>query len=208
MIAIALLTCDRYDYTLRTLSSLVEHNDLSRFALFHADDASEDPRIVPLAQSYGFQTVVQNPERRGWLRTRTALLRQAARDSTWILNLENDIESVRPFPWALFRFVRKNRYISSLRLYGRFKDRDKRQACLTRHKRTGMEVDWRPLRNAPEMSQIGYIHWSAQPAVTRSSDIVALHRYGMEPSGYTVRVKKNAMVHIGVQRTASIEASC
>jgi hypothetical protein len=209
VIAICLLTCDRYDYTRRTLFSLSSHNDLSHFALFHADDASTDSRIAPLVQSYGFRTVVQNTERQGWLTTRTALLRKAAKRHQWILNLENDIESLRPFPWPLFNFIKGRKDVSSLRLYGRFKDREKRDACLTRDKRTGLEVQWKPFRHAPEKSQIGAIHWSAQPAVTRSHDVVALHRHGMDLPGCTVRVKKNVMAHIGVERTTPLqEVSC
>ncbi len=212
MIAVCLLTCDRLDYTLRTLSSFAEHNDLSQFALFHADDASNDPRVSVAAQSFGFRTVVQNRERKGWLLTRTALIKAAMKEHRWILNLENDIESLRPFPWALFHFIRKRRDVSSLRLYGRYKDRRKFDACLTFHKRTRLDVHWRPLRHAPEMSQIGWIHWSAQPSVTRSSALWNLHRHGEDLEGLTVRVKKNVMVHIGTERTIPrpdpVEVAC
>lgn len=202
MIAVALLTCDRFDYTARTLDSFARHNDLSQFRLFHADDASEDPRVIPLVQSYGFRTVVRNRERSGWLQTRTKLIRKAIKHKArWILNLENDIESVRPFPWPLFRFIEPRGDICSLRLYGRYKDSHKRDACLTFHKQTREETHWRPLRRAPELAQIGRIHWSAQPSVTRASALWDLHRYGMDLSDYTVRVKKNVMVHIGVERT-------
>lgn len=201
MIAIALLTCDRFAYTDRTLASLAQHNDLRQFLLLHADDASEDSRVGPLVRSYGFKTIVQNRTRAGWLQTRTKLIRLAARQSAWILNLENDIESVRPFPWSLFNFIRSRSDVSSLRLYGRYKDRHKTDACLKHHKRTGLPVPWKPLRHAPEKSQIGLIHWSAQPSVTRARTLVDLHKYGMDLPSHTVRVKKNVMVHIGVERT-------
>lgn len=213
MIAITLLTCDRFDYTARTLASLAAQNDLSKFVLLHGDDASTDDRIVPLVRSYGFRTVVQNREREGWLATRRALIRVATKRSEWILNLENDIESLRPFPWAFFNFLRKRSEIVSLRLYGRYKDRGRKDPCLTRHKRTGEEVNWRPFRNAHEKAQIGMIHWSAQPSVTRTAAVWDLHRYGVELEGFTVRVKKNVMAHIGTERTAppelpAMEATC
>jgi hypothetical protein len=207
-IAVCLLTCDRYEYTAATVSSFVKCNDVSRFLLLHADDASEDPRIAPLVQSYGFTTVIQHKARRGWLRTRTRLLSYAAKRASWILNMENDIETVRPFPWKLFRFVARRPDVSSLRLYGMYKDRDRLDACLTRSKVSGLEVDWRPFRDAPEKSQIGLIHWSAQPSVTRASEVLDHHLYGSPLSGWTVRVKKNVCFHIGTERTPPLEVAC
>jgi hypothetical protein len=214
VIAVALLTCDRYDYTRQTVESFARHNDLSRFTMLHVDDASTDPRIVPLVQSYGFKTVLRHETRRGWLVSRTRLLRRAAKRAEWILNLENDIETVRPFPWALFKFAAKDYSISCLRLYGRWKDRERRDACLTRHKATGEPVKWRPYKGAPEASQIAAIHWSAQPSVTRADDLLSHHRIGGPPlGGWTVRPKKNVTYHIGVERTIQpepvhVEATC
>jgi GT2 family glycosyltransferase len=214
VIAVALLTCDRAEYTARTLKTFAEHNDLSRFVLLHADDGSEDTRNNDLAQSYGFTTVVDHPKRRGWLVTRTRLLRRAAKRAPWIFNLENDIETVREFPWRLFEYAAKDYSISCVRLYGRWKDRARLDACLTRHKATGEPVEWRPFRGAPESSQIGRVHWSAQPSVTRSDDLVSHHRISGPPlGGFTVRPKKNVTFHIGLERTPPLalpvmEATC
>lgn len=208
-IAVALLTCDRVDYTARTLETFARHNDLSRFILLHADDGSVDTRNEELAQKYGFRTVVRHQFRRGWLVTRLRLIRRAAKRAPWILSLENDIETVREFPWALFTYAAKDPGISCLRLYGRWKDRARKDACLTRHKATGEWVRWRPFRGAPEDSQIGLIHWSAQPSVTRADDLVSHHRPGGPPlGGLTVRPKKNVTYHIGVERTAPLEVAC
>jgi hypothetical protein len=206
-IAVALLTCDRVDYTARTLQSFRACNpDVSRFVLLHGDDGSVSDENHALARAHGFQTVVQARSRMGWRVTRPALLETAAYLSPWILLLENDIESVRPFPWTLFDFVRKHPQIYCLRLYGRFKDAAKTELCLSTHKREGhTPVEWRPLRNGPEMSQVGRIHWSAQPCVTRSRELLSLHRTGHEPTGYTARVKKNVMSHFGSQRTAPLQ---
>jgi hypothetical protein len=213
VIAVALLTCDRYDYTRRTLETFAQHNDLSQFKLLHADDASTDPRIVPLVQSYGFSSVVEQRTRRGWLHTRTWLMKTAVKVAPWVLYLENDIETDRPFPWDLFRFIAKTgSNVSSLRLYGRYKDRDRKDACLTRYKGTkyqnaggGTNVTWRPLQRAPEASQIAYIHWSAQPSVTRTEEVLEHHMAKAPLRGWTVRVKKNVMFHIGTERTAPLE---
>jgi hypothetical protein len=203
-IAVCLLTCGREAYTRKTLETFTAHNGGDpRFLLLHADDASETTENRQLAEAHGFTTVVQSTQRRGWKIVRLRLFEQAAKDAAWILFLENDIESLRPFPWALFDAVRRDDAdISCLRLYGRFKDSAKTDKCLETHKRRGhIPVRWRPWRDAPEPSQVGTIHWSSQPSVTRAQELISLHRRGTEPSGLTVRVKKNVMAHFGVERT-------
>jgi hypothetical protein len=208
-IAVCLLTCDRDDYTATTLSTFTAMNpDLDRFDLWHADDASTSDRNMNLAASYGFRTVVQNATRLGWLETRRALFTAAARQrAKWVLFLENDIESLRPFPWDLFDFVVKmHQRVFCLRLYGRFKNAAKTDRCLETHKREGhAPVNWQPLKFAPELAQIGRIQWSAQPCVTKIEPLLALHKTGHEPHALTVRVKKNVMGHIGVTRTTPVE---
>jgi hypothetical protein len=202
VITVCLQTCDRPELTQRTLESFAAFNDLSRFDLLHADDASADGRNAALARQYGFKTVCQTSERLGVLCVRTALVRAALNHSAnWVLHLENDIESVRPFPWDLFAYVKELPFIYCLRLYGRYKDRDKKEKCLETHKRRGhVPVRWRPIRRAPESAQVGEIHWSPQPAVTRIQELWSLHRTGQEPESQTVRVKHNVMVHIGMER--------
>ena len=201
-IAVALLTCNRYDYTVRTLDSFARHNDLSRFVLLHGDDCSDDLRVRELPNDYGFQTVVQTAVRSGWLMARRALLEVAASAAPWIYLLENDIETVQPFPWSLFEYLQAFPDIYCLRLYGAYKG-DRTQPCLSTHKRRGHKpVAWRPFRDAPVKSQIGDIHWSAQPCVTRREELLEHHRHGTEPTGLTVRVKQNITVHIGLERTA------
>jgi hypothetical protein len=205
VIALCLQTCDRYELTARTLETLAAHNDLSRFRLLHADDASTDhDQMRALVMSYGFRTVFQSHERLGMTMVRWGLVSAAVRrGADWILLLENDIETLRPFPWELFAHVEKHHpEVCCLRLYGRFKDAARRVPCLTTHKRRNHEpVRWRPFRGAPEASQIGQIHWSAQPCVTRAHMLLRHHQTSEEPDGWTVRVKKNVMAHIGVERT-------
>lgn len=202
MIALCLQTCDRADYTARTIQSFAAHNDLSQFVLLHGDDASEDPAVGELTRAAGFTTVAQSVRRVGCRVLRTALFEAAAKKAAWILFLENDIETVRPFPSALFRYVTRTPEMYCLRLYGRFKDAHRREPCLATHKREQHQpVRWRAFRDAPEMSSVGRIHWSAQPAVTRSKELLKLHRTGEEPGGFTVRVKKNVTFHLGTERT-------
>ena len=100
-IAVALLTCDRYDYTVQTVESFLSHNNPDDFLLFHGDDASTDRRVVEYVQSKGFQTVVQHTERKGCSPTTDALLHAVAQHvnpGALVLYLQNDIESCRPLP--------------------------------------------------------------------------------------------------------------
>ncbi len=208
MIAVCLLTCDRVPYTRVTVESWARFNGGDpRFVLLHGDDASVDPVNGTIARAHGFQTVIQHETRQGNLPLRLALLKRAARVADWILVLENDIESIRAFPWPLFEFVRAQHELSSLRLFGKYKDRDGLDPCLTTHKRQDHKpVRWTPARHAPEPAQVGLIHWTPQPTVTRADQVLALHLKGIDPPGRTVRVKSNVMVHIGVERTKDLQA--
>lgn len=204
MIACCLLTCDRLEYTARTLESFAAHNDPRAFALFHGDDASSDPTVPDLVRRYGFHTITKSAERQGWLIMRRRLFTAAAeRGADWILYLENDVEWARPFPWTLFELVRESGQCYCLRLQGPFKDRERRDPCLIFHKGDRRKpVKWKPIKRAPEPAQIGRIHWSAQPSVTRTSDLLAHHfRNGVESSSLTARVLENVTYHIGVRRT-------
>ncbi len=202
-IAVLLQTCNRPDYTRRTLETWHAHNAGAPFLLLHGDDASTDAEgMRTLAGAYGFETVVQSQERVGVIATQRALLLAATRrKADWVLVLENDIETLRPFPWALFRFVERTPDIYCLRLFGRYKDEAKRVACKTTHSwRKNEPVEWRPLRDAPEKAQVGCIHWTSQPAVTRTSEALSIHA-GCRPDAWTARVKKNVVSHIGHECT-------
>ncbi len=203
-VAVLLQTCDRLDYTRRTLKTFAQHNTGAPFLLLHGDDASiESEAVRDLAAQHGFETVVQSYGTRiGVNATRAALIAKAERrGARWVLMLENDIETLRPFPWALFQFVEKQPSIYCLRLFGRFKDPGKTEACKTTHSWwQNALVEWKPLRHAPEKAQIGRIHWTPQPSVTRIRDARLLHE-GVRPESFTARVKKNVMGHIGLERT-------
>lgn len=202
-IALCLQTADRPEYTSRTLASFAAQNDLSRFRLLHGDDASRSTENRELARSYGFKTVVKGSTRAGCLPTRTALIAYAARKAPWILLLENDIESVRPFPWALFDYVSTLDWVYCLRLFGVFKGPNQTDPCLTVNKwKPEKPVTWRRLRAAPEPTEVAVIHWSAQPSVTRARPLVAMHVSGeKEIRLKTARVVDNVMVHVGAIRT-------
>src|SRR5688572_4097379 len=130
-IALCLQTSDRPEYTARTLATFAAHNDLSQFRLLHADDGSQTPENRTLAKAYGFKTVLKTKTPIGCLPVRTELIAYAASRADWILFLENDIESLRPFPWDLFNFVSRHHWVYSLRLFGTFKDAAGLEPCKT-----------------------------------------------------------------------------
>jgi hypothetical protein len=219
-IAVALLTCDRYDYTERTVSSFLEHNPpelTSRFILLHGDDASTDERVVPYVQAAGFETVWQSKGPRPVdltnrqmigriLNARAALFEAASHRAGWILFLENDIETLRRFPWFLFDHIAKVKKVDCLRLYGEYKSAEPNEEyrCLTYNKSTGRPVKWKRVKHAPEPAEAGHVHWSAQPSVTRSKALLRLHYDGTDLKGGTVRVRENVTSHIGIVRTREL----
>lgn len=208
--AICLLTCDRYSYTERTVQTLAQFNDLSRFVLLHGDDGSVDRRVFPLVRGYGFKTVSSAGHKEGWRISRRKLFEVAEkRKVDWVLFLENDQEWVRPFPWDVFDLVRKDDRIYCLRLQGEYKDREQLDAHMVHHKVGPREkpVKWKPVKRAPEPTQVGAIHWSAQPSITRTYDLMRLHRFGYQAPGLTARVMQNCTFHIGAERTPRLEKS-
>ena len=208
--ALALLTCDRLGYTRRTLETLAEQNDLSRFALLHGDDGSTEREVFPLVRSYGFKTVHASTYKQGWRVARLGLFGVAEkRKIPWVLYLENDQDWVRPFPWALFDLVQRDKRIYCLRLQGEFKDRERLDAHMVHHKDTDRTtpVKWKPIKKAPEPAQVGVIHWSAQPSITRTFELMRLHRFGYQSDGLTARVLENCTFHIGAERTPRLEKS-
>lgn len=209
-IAVALLTCDRPAYTARTIDSFLAHNpDRSQFALIHGDDASRDPSIAGMVEAAGFETVVRHSVRCGHLAMRHAMVGAAAHYADWVLLLENDMESVRPFPWALFNYVSGLRKFYCLRLFGQFKGPHGVEPCKTTHQwKDNRKVIWRRLSGTPEPAEMADIHWSSQPSVTRASSLQAFHRKGVRDLGLTARVVSNVMIHIGVERTRELRAAC
>ena len=101
-IAVALLTCDRYEYTVQTVEALCNHNDLSAWPLFYADDHSDDPRIRRYVESQGFRPVLLNDgERMGCSPMSDGLLQAVLRETgpEWfVLYLQNDFVATRPIP--------------------------------------------------------------------------------------------------------------
>lgn len=100
-IALVLLTCDRYDYTVQTVESLLKHHPPGSLDLFHGDDASTDPRVVEYMQSKGFRTIMQNEVRLGCSPSTDNLIHAVAEHiepGTPLVYLQNDLECLRPLP--------------------------------------------------------------------------------------------------------------
>lgn len=210
-VAVCLQTCERFDYTARTVQSFAQQNDPSQFLLLHSDDASTDPRVIDEAQRAGFATVVQNEIRQGAVSTRRALLEAAAaRGADWVVLLENDWEWLRSFPWPLFRYVTDHPKIYALRLYGRFKDRaGKKKAGCGRS-----DPQWTSIPGFN--AEIGSIHWGGPPTATRIAEARWIHQ-GVKCDAdcgkrsrslrlSTARVLENVVVHIGDTKTPGFRA--
>lgn len=220
-VALGLITCERFDYTRRTLETFAAYSDLASFVLLHGDDASSDDRVGPLARSFGFQTL-RNVDRSGVMATQRLVAHEAqAQGCDWTVILQNDWESVRPFPWTLFGVVANDPAVYCMRLYGVQKDRGERKAGQRHKGKGGADAGWRPY-NGPEYdwpiepAEIGSIHWSSPPAATRTDLLVWLldgaerDRDCRIKSGsldlMTVRPIENVVYHIGEERTPDFKS--
>lgn len=226
-IALTFLTCDRVDYTRRTLETLAAHNDLSRFVLLHGDDASVDDAGGELARRLGFETVVQTKAlrqrgRRGVAAMTEELFEHASRRGCeLVLNLQNDWECVRPIPPEVWQFF-VHPSIYCVRLYGAMKSTTGRCGIHHGGREPRKVVEWRPFEpngGRPKHAtgwEIGDIHWGHPPAVTRIRQAVSLTRDAVSEkisrvrSGkiylQTVRPVENVFLHIGRERTPGFVA--
>lgn len=203
-ISICLLTCDRPEFTEQTLRTLAEHNDLSRFALLHGDDASTKPHNRKLAKKYGFRNVYQSTIRKGCQTSKRELCKQAK--TPYVLLLENDWESVREFPWDVWDQVCVAD-VYTFRLIGKFKERGKRRVGVNHCGRNDAPAGWQDFCAG---AQIGDIHWTSCPSVTRHKELMWLlqeraesgsMRKSGEIQSRVVRMVDNVFYHIGSDRT-------
>lgn len=215
MIHVVLLTCERVEYTAITLETFLHHNPAphDRFKLWHCDDASTDKRVRHLADEAGFEPLVYTGKRAGV----TDMIRRAARKlehagAEWMLLLENDWETDRPFPWAVFDAVRARGDVWAMRLYGRFKERGDVRPSGSRHRgRDGADPGWEQFDAGGERYEVGAIHWGNPPAVAKVARVAWLHKSaktekeailksGQIPDK-VARVIPNVVYHVGLART-------
>lgn len=214
-IALTFLTCDRVDYTRRTLYTLAEHNNLSHFVLLHGDDASTDDAGGALARAHGFQTVAQTRGKRRGVAAMTAALFAAAEaaGADAVLNLQNDWESARAIPVGEIEVFLADPEVYCVRLYGAMKSLTGRCGIHHGGREPRKVVEWRPY--APGW-EVGDIHWGHPPAVTRIRQAIGLtknaptERISRVRSGkitaLTVRPVENVFLHIGRERTPGFTA--
>jgi hypothetical protein len=209
-VSVCLITCERYEYTRRTVESFARLNDISRFKLLHADDASEDERICAVANEFGFETVCRPAKRQGNMATIRGAV--AAADTNWVVILENDWESARPFPWHSLQEIAARPAIFCLRLCGAFRDQIGTAFSPLHVGRNKALANWQPLGSELEVASI---HWGNLPAVTRAPELHwLLAGAGREKevslrSGkldlLTARVKDNVFNDIGTLRTPEFQ---
>lgn len=209
MIALCLLTCGREDYTKRTLVSFDALNDMERFTKLHFDDSSAGARNDELAARFCFQSLPKRNARLG-VSVATLLLVQEAflRGIPWTLVLQNDWESVKPFPWHLLQRIHDDDSIWALRLWGRYKDQGDPIKDEVHKGKRSTPVEWEPYADGAEIASI---HYGAPPTAYRTEMLLRLlagsshEREAMRNSGaidaMTVRVTDNVVYHIGEDKT-------
>lgn len=165
-VALLLLTCEREDKTRRTVDSLLQHVDLSRFILLHGDDASVSNKNCKEAWRAGFKTVVRPTLRRGVCNMWESLIEKAAALGVdWIITQENDWEWCKPFPFDVLEQAMADPDIYYMRFFGRFKEANNTRPCGVKHSgRPGFIPQWTPYIDGWEK---GEIHWGFPANATR-----------------------------------------
>lgn len=214
MIHVVLLTCERREYTARTIETFLEHNAAcTGFKFWHCDDASTDAGVRRLAARHGFAPLIHTDKRVGV----TDMVRRASRrleheGAEWMLLLENDWETVRPFPWCVFESCLERGDVWSLRLYGKFKERGDLLPAGARHRgRNGADPGWEQFERDGEVFEVGDIHWGNPPSVSKVAQVAWVHKAAarekdaIQRSGQiadkVARVSVNVVYHVGAART-------
>jgi hypothetical protein len=217
-VVIALQSCGRFDLTTQTLTTFAQHNPQlpDWVTMIHAEDGRVDKRNEKLATEHGF-ACVSSDRRLGNTLCRKHLIRKAAKlNASHIILLENDWETIRPWPWELIKWMTEQQHIYHMRFWHEWKIPRKynawveagRQGYVSRHRgRDNANPGWQLFTGAPESIEIGDIHWSAPPAVTRINEALWLHKGVRAESGSiklsgqiehkVARVMENVIWHIG-----------
>lgn len=200
MIAVCLLTCDREQYTERTLSTFALHNQdaANRFLLLHADDGSRKLANNRLAERYGFETMHRSPVRTGGALALRHMWNEAARrGADRILHLENDWEWCGAVPEIEHDCVR---------LYGVLKGRGElHEEAKPIHMVTREMVKWEP--HSVSGWERGLIHMGGPPSIVRTELLLpriaaaqTLKQIGLFTLD-TIRPQENIVWHIGAVTT-------
>lgn len=210
-IAVALLTCDRYDYTERVVSALAHHNELSGVPRFYADDHSRDNRIHEVVRDYGYEPVFLNTGRRMGCSPTTEALCLAVRDRVGedavVIYLQNDFECVRTLPWDLIEDALSRDEIASVKLWDR-KVGPNRTGPRTRLLR---KATWHADATYSEPVMVSRTGWGYNPQATRAGILCRLTRNVRKELGFmkqavrlgqlVVRPDNLSFQHIGNHKT-------
>lgn len=215
-LVIAILTCDRFELTRKTVNSLLHYNQ--GLSIFYGDDASTDPKIHRLMANHGIKCIMRHNKRTGCSPSSEELINSvwAATEAPFMLYLQNDFESVRPLPLGVTQQIFDQRPdVGWIRLYGLNKNNTIKGGNPTdpRNKfKPGQPlVEWKKLKIDDENIEIGDAQWSYHPAIhrsevlrklikgaTRERDVgIAAIRSGL----LTARFMKNITNHIGIRKT-------
>lgn len=207
-VAVGLLSCEREDYTRRTVDSFLRHNDRRRFMLFHADDSSRDPiSNLTIAADGGFETVYAKRSRAGQMAGLRALVEAAATDGAeWFIFQESDWLWEHPFPWHTLKYGAE-----CVRLYGELKAKDGPRCVTGKHLMgTKTPIEWQPYADGLER---GKAHWGGPPSATRMDVMLELvdgaesiKAMSLRRPLDTIRVTENVTWHIGLEQTPGFAA--
>jgi len=206
-IAICLLTCNRPEVTRRTVQSMKNHIDLSKFILLHGDDNSDTYENHVIAQKAGFRTVIQTKKRAGVSVMWRNLVKSAKKaGADWVLMQENDWEWDRPLRTEELQDILSDNDVYYIRLFGKNKERSGRP-CSKTHLGKNKTTDWVFYKDGWE---IGDAHWGYPPNLTRIDEALFLSNVEKESDAQAlsgqinklcVRPKRNFVYHIGQTRT-------
>lgn len=207
--ALLLLTCDRPEYTRRTVESLKRYVDLTQFALYHGDDCSSTDENSKVAADAGFQTVLSTTKRIGVGSMWSKLIKYAhEKNHDWIVLQENDWEWVRKFPFSALSHARLRDDVYCLRLYGVYKEDGKRKCGESHAGKDNKDPQWSSACNGWE---VGDIHFGFPPNIIKTSVAryltsgITSEREARLKSGsvdlLTMRPYQNFVYHFGEERT-------
>ena len=96
-VTVCVLSCDRVDLLLRTMASFQAHNDMDRFKFIICDDSPSEACHQTILEKYqDLATMVIWGQRRGPGWCWDMMFNLA--DTPWLIQLEDDWESLAPFP--------------------------------------------------------------------------------------------------------------
>lgn len=164
-------TCDRYEYTKRTVKSFFEHNSHDYYDPWYCDDGSEPPirqSIQKLMAAHGVRPIVQNPSRSGIGKTMHAAIHalDAKLNPRLLLYIQNDCETMRPIPYDLVQRVFALKYVGIFRMFGQYKGENRKWRAGKIHYGSPLreKVKWRPVGFSN--LEVGRIHWCHMPTIT------------------------------------------